>query len=159
MDYIYTFFVDPKERIIQHKKISQKDWYEEMRADIGCRLIETQAVIDAPATRWWGDEEGLLKSDEERYFFKFSTLQNIDNGIRVYDHSKATKDYIKNFDSFWTPPIVWEFCGPCFFTGVTETEEGEDLASVQLPLWQFAQCIEFMHEGYQVEPSIEFISI
>ena len=150
---IYTYFVDPKERIIQHRQISQDDWYEEMRSTIGCRLIETVKVLDAPETRWYGDEEGLLKDEEERYFFKFSTVQNLSTGKWVINNTRMMQKY----KEAWSEPMYWEFCGPSFFTGCLHTEEEETVDTVGLHLWQFAQCIEFMHEGYQSDPIVEYM--
>ena len=149
---IYTYFVDPKKRIIQHRQINQKNWYEEMRSKIGCRLIETHKVLDNPPVRWFGDEEGLLKDEGERHFFTFSTVENLSTGQRIFNNTRIIKKYRETYSE----PIVWEFCGPAFFCGYYDAEDEEKVSSVQLHLWEFAQCIEFMHEGFQVEPTVEF---
>lgn len=149
---VYTYFVDPKNRIIQHRQISQENWYEEMRSIIGCRLIETQRVLDSPQVRWFGDEEGMLKSEEDRFFFQFSTVENLSTGRRIFNNTRI----IKKYREAYSDPIVWEFCGPCFFCGYYDGEDEEKLKSIELHLWEFAQCVEFMHEGYQVEPMVRF---
>lgn len=150
---IYTFFVDPENRIIQHKKMNAESWYEDMRSDIGCRLLETNVVLDRPITRFWGDEEAKLINEEKRFFFNFSTIENLSTGNRVFNHTRMTPKYREA----WSDPIVWEFCGKCFFTGVAYTEEGEEPDTIQLHLWEFAQCIEFQHPDYQPkEPMVEF---
>ena len=93
MNQIFTFFVDPKERIIQHRKISKDNWYEEMKTIIDCDLIESVKVLDVPLTRWYGDEEGLLKDENERHFFKFSTVQNLSTGAWIYNNERMIKRY------------------------------------------------------------------
>ena len=54
--------------------------------------------------------------------------------------------------------MYWEFCGKSFFTGVAEENDGtETVDHISMHLWQFAQCIEFMHEGYKSDPIVEYM--
>ena len=150
-NHIWTYYVDPEKRIIQHRQIPKEDWYEYMRKHIGCRLIESHKVLDNPPVRWFGDEEGLLKNEQDRYFFQFKSVQNLSTEQFIPDNTRL----IKKYREYYSEPYVWEFCGRGFFASYYVTDDDETLESVQLQLWEFVQCIEFMHHGYQVEPMTE----
>ena len=138
----WVYIIDPKERILQHKKIPMD--FTEMKKIMGCDMGEIVQLGHGLVMVC--DENARLQGEEFRSHFRWNFRRNEDG-------SMSPNRYLES-DTRPMEDIV--FCNKCILLStIYDDDDMAQWSSAMLQLWQVGECLDWLHESYHDEPSFE----